>query len=174
VKTACFVLLAAGIGGASEAPAQQAATHALREANLGSRVRILAPSMRTERYVGRIDSLDANAIVLDTALARRRLGFDTGPVLVDEYRRIRIQMAAIEGVEVSGGQTRRGRTIKGAIFGSIGGALLIGFGQLPEVNPKAKDFLKGAPVGAVVGAVVGGIVGYALGTERWLPAVLPR
>ncbi|MEO7964325.1 MAG: hypothetical protein ABIT38_10525, partial [Gemmatimonadaceae bacterium] len=65
-------------------------------------------------------------------------------------------------------------TIKGMIVGAIGGALLLGFGNLPEVNPKAKDFFKGAPLGLVLGAIGGGVVGYALGGERWVPGEIPK
>jgi hypothetical protein len=145
-----------------------------RPVGVGSRVRIFAPSLRKDRYVGRIDSLDVSQVALDTAGTRRRLGFDTGPVLVESFSVVTLRTSAIERIEVSGGRTYRSATIKGAIIGAIGGALLLGFGNLPEVNPKAKDFFKGAPLGLVLGAVGGGIVGYALGGEKWLPAQLPR
>lgn len=154
--------------------AQQATRAAARPVGVGSRVRIFAPSLRRERYVGRVDSLDASEVTLDTAGVRRRLGFETGPVLVESYRRVTIRTSAIEQIEVSAGRTTRGATIKGMLIGGLSGAILIGFGQLPEVNPSAKDFLKGAPVGLVLGAIVGGIVGYALGGERWAPGELPR
>jgi hypothetical protein len=113
-------------------------------------------------------------MVLDTAGVRRRLGFETGPVLVEQYRRVTIRTDAIETIELSGGRTTRGATIKGMVIGGLAGALLIGFGQLPEVNPGFSDFLKGAPIGLAVGAVAGGIVGYALGGEKWVPAQMPR
>lgn len=145
-----------------------------RPVSVGSRVRISAPSLRRDRYVGRIDSLDVNTMVLDTAGTRRRLGFDTGPVLVESYRVVSIRTSAIEKIELSAGRTVRKATIKGAVIGAIGGALLLGFGNLPEVNPKAKDFFKGAPLGLALGAIGGGIVGYALGGERWVPAEIPR
>ena len=65
-----------------------------RPVSVGSRVRIFAPSVRRDRYVGRIDSLDVNEIVLDTAKVRRRLGFETGPVLVESYRVVKRRAAA--------------------------------------------------------------------------------
>ncbi len=154
--------------------AQQPAPVAARPVGIGTRVRISAPTMRRDRFVGRVDSLDAEAVTLDTAGVRRRLGFEMGPVLVESYRRVTIRTSAIERIEVSSGRTTRGATVKGIVIGGVTGALLIGFGQLPEVNPRAKDFLKGAPVGLALGAVVGGLVGYALGGERWLPGELPR
>src|SRR5690606_28764186 len=82
--------------------------------------------------------------------------------------------SAIERIEVSAGRTTRGATIKGMLIGGLSGALLVGFGQLPEVNPSAKDFLKGAPLGLALGTLVGGIVGYSLGGERWVPGELRR
>ena len=87
---------------------------------------------------------------------------------------VRIRTDAIETVELSGGRTTRGATIKGIIIGGLAGAALIGFGQLPEINPGFSDFMKGAPIGLAAGALVGGVVGYALGGERWVPATMPR
>lgn len=154
--------------------AQRVSPVAAQPVSIGTRVRISAPSIRRERFTGRVDSLDANEMVLDTAGVRRRLGFEMGPVLVESYRRVSVRTSAIEQIEVSAGRTTRRSTIKGILIGGLSGALLIGFGQLPEVNPKASDFLKGAPVGLAIGSVVGGIVGYALGSERWVPGELPR
>lgn len=154
--------------------AQQVEQSALPYPTVGSRVRVFAPTVRRDHFVGRIDSLSADDMVLDTARVRRRLGFETGPVLVEQYRLVRIRTEAIEAIELSGGRTTRGATIRGIIIGGLAGAALIGFGQLPEVNPGFKDFLKGAPTGLAIGAVVGGIVGYALGGEKWVPAAIPR
>lgn len=153
---------------------QQAQAAGVRYPTVGSRVRVFAPTLRRDRFVGRIDSLTPEEMVLDTAGVRRRLGFETGPVLVEQYRRVTIRTDAIEAIELSGGRTTRGATIKGMIIGGLAGALLIGFGQLPEVNPGFSDFLEGAPIGLAVGTVVGGVVGYALGGEKWVPAQVPR
>ena len=158
----------------SEARAQQVSPVAAQPVSVGSRVRIFAPSLRRDRYVGRVDSLDVNEVVLDTAGVRRRLGFELGPVLVEQFRMVSIRTSSIERIEVSGGRTTRGTTIKGLLIGAVGGALLFGLGQLPEVNPKATDFFKAAPLGLAVGAVGGAIVGFALGGERWVPGELPR
>jgi hypothetical protein len=157
---------------ATEISGQQVAPVA--SVSVGARVRVLAPTIRRERFVGRVDSLEAGEMVLDTAGTRRRLGFEMGPVLVEQYRRVRLRTGAIERIELSGGRTTRSATIKGAIIGGLIGAALIGFGQAPEVNPGLKDFLTGAPKGLAAGLVVGGGVGYALGGERWLPAEVPR
>jgi hypothetical protein len=145
-----------------------------REVFVGSRVRVFAPDLRGDRYVGRIDSLDVQAIVLDTAGARIRLGLDMGPVLVDQYRKVTIRLAAIREIEVSGGRTARGPTIRGMLVGALTGGLLWGLGNLPEINPGFRDFASGFPPGAIVGAVVGGGLGFALGGERWFPAAIPR
>lgn len=134
---------------------------------VGDRVRIRAPSIRDDRYVGRVESLPRDSIMLDTAGVRRRLGFDTGPVLVEEFRRVTIPTNAIQSIDISAGRTHRRSTIKGLIIGSVGGAALFGATNLPELNPGFSDFLQGASVGLVVGAVAGGIVGYLLGGEKW-------
>ena len=134
---------------------------------VGDRVRIHAPSIRDDRYVGRVESLPRDSITLDTTGVRRRLGFDTGPVLVEEFRRVTIPTNAIQSIDISTGRTHRRSTIKGAIIGALGGAALFGATNLPELNPTFSDFLDGAAVGVVVGAVAGGVVGYLLGGEKW-------
>lgn len=142
--------------------------------SVGSRVRVFAPSLRRDRFVGRVDSLSASDVFLDTAGVRRKLGFESGPVLVDEFRKVSIRRSAIDRIDVSGGRTTRSATIKGVIFGGVAGALLFGFGNLPQVNPKTSDFFKHAPLGLVVGGILGGVVGYALGGERWVPGSLGK
>ena len=134
---------------------------------VGDRVRIRAPSIRDDRYVGRVESLPRDSIMLDTAGVRRRLGFDTGPVLVEEFRRVTIPTNAIQSIDISAGRTHRKSTIKGMVIGALGGAALFGATNLPEINPGLSDFLEGASVGVVVGAVAGGVVGYLLGGEKW-------
>ncbi|MBC7895619.1 MAG: hypothetical protein H7066_09400 [Cytophagaceae bacterium] len=169
-----FVLASLALGPAVVAEAQGAIGPMLQSVTVGSRVRVFAPSLRRDRFVGRIDSLDTGEMVLDTAGVRRRLGFEMGPVLVESFRRVRIRNGAIEAIEVSGGRTTRSATLKGAIIGGLVGAALIGFGQAPEVNPGLKDFVRNAPIGFAAGVVIGGGVGYALGGEKWLPAEVPR
>jgi hypothetical protein len=141
---------------------------------VGTRVRVFAPDLRSDRYIGRIDSLDATTMVLDTAGARIRLGLDMGPVLVDQYRKVAIRLNAIERIEVSGGRTARGATLRGAFVGALVGGLIWGLGNLPEINPSASDFVAAFPAGAAIGGVIGGAVGFGLGGEKWLPARLPR
>jgi len=134
---------------------------------VGDRVRIRAPSIREDRYVGSVEALPRDSIRLDTAGVRRRLGFDTGPVLVEEFRRVTIPTNAIQSIDVSAGRTHRKSTIKGMIIGALGGAALFGATNLPEVDPTFSDFLAGATVGAIVGGLAGGTVGYLLGGEKW-------
>ena len=162
----CVMLgIAFGAGGAGSAEAQvQIPTQLPR---VGDRVRIVAPSVREDRYVGRVEALPRDSIVLDTAGVRRRLGFDTGPVLVEEFRKVTIPTNAIRSIDVSAGRTHRRSTIKGMLIGAAGGAALFGATNLPEINPRFSDFLEGAGMGAVVGAVAGGVVGYLLGGEKW-------
>lgn len=134
---------------------------------VGDRVRIRAPSVRDDRYVGRVEALPRDSIMLDTAGVRRRLGFDTGPVLVEEFRRVTIPVSAIQAIDISTGRTHRKSTIKGAIIGALGGGALFGATNLPQINPSFSDFLHGAAVGVAVGGVAGGVVGYLLGGEKW-------
>ena len=163
------LLLVPGFAAASRA--QEPGT---REIFIGSRVRIFAPNLRSDRYVGRIDSLDTSALVLDTAGARIRLGIDMGPVLVDQFRKVSIPLASINRIEVSGGRTTRGSTIRGMLIGGLAGGFLLGLGNLPEINPGFGDFVKGFPAGAIAGTIIGGTVGFALGGESWLPAMIRR
>ena len=145
-----------------------------RGPEVGVRVRVFAPELRTDRYVGRIKSIDGAVMVLDTGEVRTVLGMESGPVLVDQFRRVTIRLSTIEALEVSGGRTARGAAMRGAVFGALAGAVLFGLGNMPEVNPDANDFMRGVPVGLAVGAVGGAIIGWGVGGERWLPARVPR
>jgi hypothetical protein len=145
-----------------------------RGPEIGTRVRVFAPELRTDRYVGRIKSMDGSVMVLDTGEVRTVLGMDTGPVLVDQFRRVTIRISTIEAIEVSGGRTARSAVARGAVFGALAGAVLFGLGSMPEVNPDANDFMRGVPIGLVVGALGGGVIGFGIGGERWVPAPIPR
>jgi hypothetical protein len=164
-KAAIGVAMVIGMFGTAVAGAQVRTPPQLPR--VGDRVRIQAPSLRDDRYVGRVEALPRDSIMLDTAGVRRRLGFDTGPVLVEEFRRVTIPTNAIQSIDISAGKTHRRSTIKGAVIGALGGGALFGATNLPEINPTFNDFLDGAAVGVVVGAVAGGVVGYLLGGEKW-------
>lgn len=146
----------------------------VRGPEVGTRVRVFAPDLRSDRYVGRIKSLDASVMVLDTGEVRTVLGMESGPILVDQFRRVTIRLSTIEAIEVSGGRTARNAVVRGALFGALAGAVLFGLGSMPEVNPDANDFMRGVPLGLAVGAVGGGIIGFGIGGERWIPAPIPR
>lgn len=149
-------------------------TDTTRGPEVGSRVRVFAPDLRTDRYVGRIKSIDASVMVLDTGEVRTVLGMESGPILVDQFRRVTIRLSTIEAIEVSGGRTARSAVVRGAIFGALAGGILFGLGSMPEVNPDANDFVRGVPLGLAVGAVGGAVIGFGIGSERWLPARVPR
>ena len=155
----------AGIAGVSVANAQGIRPSQLPR--VGDRVRIVAPSLRDDRFVGRVEGLPRDSILLDTAGVRRRLGFEMGPVLVSEYRRVTIPTNAIQSIDISAGRTHRRATVKGAIIGALAGGALFGATNLPEINPTFSDFVDGAAVGLAVGAVAGGVVGFLLGGEKW-------
>lgn len=145
-----------------------------RGPEVGSRVRVFAPDLRTDRYVGRIKSIDASVMVLDTGEVRTVLGMESGPILVDQFRRVTIRLSTIEAIEVSGGRTARSAVVRGAVFGALIGGVLFGLGSMPEINPDANDFMRGVPVGLAVGALGGAAIGFGIGSERWLPARVPR
>ena len=86
---------------------QAQAVDSVRGPEVGTRVRVFAPELRTDRYVGRIKSLDTSVMVLDTGEVRTVLGMESGPVLVDEFRRVTIRLSTIEHLEVSSGRTVR-------------------------------------------------------------------
>jgi hypothetical protein len=145
-----------------------------RGPEVGTRVRVFAPELRTDRYIGRIKSLDGSVMVLDTGEVRTVLGMESGPILVDQYRRVTIRLSTIEAIEVSGGRTARGAVTRGIVLGAIAGGILFGLGSMPEVNPDANDFMRGVPVGLLVGGLGGAAIGWGIGSERWLPARVPR
>ena len=164
-RSAVVCALGAAFGSASVGHAQVRGPSQLPR--VGDRVRVIAPTIRDDRYVGTVESLPRDSITLDTAGVRRRLGFDTGPVLVEEFRRVTLPTSAIQSIDISTGRTHKRSTIKGVILGALGGAALFGLTNLPEVNPGFEDFVDGAVVGVVIGTVAGGIVGYLLGGEKW-------
>lgn len=141
---------------------------------VGTRVRVFAPDLRTDLYVGRIRALDASVMVLDTGEVRNVLGIESGPVLVDQFRRVTIRLSNIQSIEMSGGREPRGAAIRGGVLGALVGGLLIGIGSMPEVDPDANDFLRGVPPGMAIGALIGGVLGWQVGGERWVPARKPR
>jgi hypothetical protein len=162
---ATAVAIAGSMTGACVANAQGIGPSQLPR--VGDRVRIIAPSLREDRFVGRVEGLPRDSILIDTAGVRRRLGFETGPVLVEEFRRVTIPTSAIQAIDISAGRTHRRSTIKGALIGALAGGGLFGATNLPEINPTFSDFIDGAAVGFAVGAVAGGVVGYLLGGEKW-------
>ena len=150
------------------------AVDSARGPEVGTRVRVFAPELRTDRYVGRIKSLDNSIMVLDTGEVRTVLGMESGPILVDEFRRVTIRLSTIERLEVSGGRTVRSALARGMVFGAIVGGVIFGLGNMPEVNPDANDFMRGVPIGLLVGSIGGGLVGFGIGGEAWVPARIPR
>jgi hypothetical protein len=157
--------LVLGAGALAELEAQRVPVSTLPR--VGTRVRVWAAGMRPDAYVGQIVGFPADSVTIDTTGVRRRLGFETGPVLVEEYREVSIPLVLVDRVETSGGKTYRRSMIKGSIIGAVVGALLWGASALPEVNPGFGDFVSGMPVGALVGGAIGAGAGYLFAGERW-------
>lgn len=169
-----FMILAFAASVACLTNADAQAQDSARGPEIGARVRVFAPDLRTDRYIGRIKSLDGSVMVLDTGEVRTVLGIESGPILVDQFRRVTIRLSTIQAIDVSGGRTARNAAMRGAVFGMLVGGLLFGLGSMPEVNPDANDFMRGVPVGLAVGAIGGAVIGFGIGGERWLPARVPR
>lgn len=164
---ALVLALALGFGALAELQAQQTPVSTLPR--VGTRVRVWAAGLRADAYVGQIVGFPADSVTIDTTGVRRRLGFETGPVLVEEFREVSIPLLLVDRVETSGGKTYKRSMIKGSIIGAVVGALLWGVSSLPEVNPGFGDFVSGMPVGAVVGGLLGAGTGYLFAGERWVP-----
>ena len=167
-----WMTVAASLAFAAGLDAQS--TDTTRGPEVGARVRVFAPELRTDRYVGRIQALDDAVMVLDTGEVRNVLGMESGPILVDQFRRVTIRLSTITKLDVSGGRTVRSSLVRGAMIGALAGAVLFGLGSMPEINPDARDFMNGVPVGLVVGSIGGAVIGFGIGSERWLPARIPR
>ena len=113
-------LLVLAVSGEVAAQAAPPPTHP----PIGTRVRITALGLRGERFTGRITEYPQDSVQLDTTGTRTRLGFETAPVLVEQYRLVTIPVNLIDKVETSGGRTRRKSTTKGALLGgAIGGGI---------------------------------------------------
>lgn len=137
-------------------------------ARIGSRVRVVVSTIGHERITGRIDAFPGDSVRLDTSGVRRRLGLDTGPVLVDEYRYVTIPRSEITNLEISGGRTARRSTLVGVLGGALGGGLFFGLAGRSNVDPTAGSVSQEFGKGAIVGAIVGGVIGYAWGGEKWV------
>jgi hypothetical protein len=125
---------------------------------VGSRVRVSAPEAGPEPLVGSVVGLEPSAVLVRGASRDAPVRIPVGPTTT---------------IEVSGGT--RSKAGRGAALGAALGALpglLMTFGDYntdTEHSPGAV-----AAVGAAAGAAVGAAVGWALKSEQWLPAELPR
>ena len=68
------LVIAAAITSITRAGAQT--PDSVRGPEVGTRVRVLAPDLRTDRYIGRIKTLDGSVMVLDTGEVRTVLGME--------------------------------------------------------------------------------------------------
>ena len=114
-----------------------------RGPEVGARVRVFAPELRTDITSDVSRRSTASVMVLDTGEVRTVLGMEIGPVLVDQYRLVTIRLSTIEALEVSGGAPCEGSMWRGALLGALIGGVIFGLGAMPEVNPDASDFMRG-------------------------------
>lgn len=153
---------------ATPAPPATPADSTLASLELGTRVRLTLQTYRELRVAGRIDSVLASAVVLDTAERRGFLFLAPGPELLPQYRQVRVRYDDIDAVEVSRGHSRWQGATRWGIIGALVGGALTGLSGSPEYNPNSGDFLEAAVSGAIAGGLVGGTVGYFTGREIWV------
>lgn len=136
---------------------------------VGQRVRVLVPVLGFEKVVGTVDSLREGVVVLDTTDRGRPGLFGGGPVMVERYRRVAINVGDLRSVEVSTGRNRVSAMLRYAGIGLLAGAVLGGVFNSPQFNPTWADFRGGMIPGAIIGTLGGGYIGYRQGRELWSP-----
>ena len=134
----------------------------------GTRVRLTLEGYRDFRVSGQIDSVLADAFVLDTTDRRGFLFLSPGPELLPEYRQIRVRFDEIDVAEVSQGQSRWRGTLRWGLIGAAVGGLITGLSGGEQYNPSGRDMLGSAAGGAIAGGLVGGTIGYFRGREIWV------
>jgi hypothetical protein len=123
----------------------------------GSRVRITAPQLDVQPFVGTLVGLGSDGLLV-------KRGRSHVPTLIPRSFVVRL--------EVSGGRkSQAGRgTLIGAGVGAMPG-LLLTFGDYNSDTEPSPGVV--AAVGAASGAAVGAAIGWALKSEDWQPAELP-
>ena len=153
----------------SQGIAQSTAQDSVLGLQPGVRVRILAPQVTKDRIAGTIQAVRADTVVLDTVDVRleHRLFFPS-TIVVDQYRRMALPVAAVASIEESRGRSRVLGMVKGAAKGVVVVGLFAGLGALSgKTNASLRDFTSGFGAGAATGAVIGAPIGYQFGVERW-------
>lgn len=125
--------------------------HAQYGPETGSRVRVLAPLIGSERLYGTV--ADASADSLSLALAGRRA-------------MLHLDKHTLESIEVSRGHARLKWGVLGAAAGLVGGSLL-GAAVGGAGDESGFGALIGFISGAVIGTPVGAVGGALIAPERW-------
>ncbi len=127
----------------------------------GTRVRISAPRVATDRILGTVISMDANTLVLKSSI---------------QLAPVSIPLRSINKFEVSKGQKSKVVTgiVNGFIIGAPAGALLGGVRGGYDDVPTAAVAVSGAVIGGLLGAGTGGIIGRSQKTDRWEEVPLER
>ena len=121
--------------------------------NVGDRIRVMAPSVALEHFVGTVLKLDADSLWIDS----------------EERGLLTIPLRALVALEVSRGKKKNALT--GLGIGVLGGAtagwLILSSGH-NDIDPR--------PFGAIIGGAAGGLVGLIIGAntqpDRWEPVPL--
>ncbi|HEY0972289.1 MAG TPA: hypothetical protein VGE02_15070 [Gemmatimonadales bacterium] len=133
----------------------------------GTRVRFTLEGYREYRVAGQIDSVLADAFVVDTADRRGFLFIAPGPELLPRYRQMRVRFDEIDVAEVSRGRNRWQGALRWGLVGAAAGGLITGLSGGQQYNPNGRDMLSAASSGIIVGGIVGGTMGYFRGREKW-------
>jgi len=106
--------------------------------------------------------------------AQERL-LSPAPIIVDQFRRLSLDVAQVDSVEVSRGRSRIRGAVKGMLRGAIIGGLYVGFSAMSgRQNPNFRMFMGGFSQGVAIGGAVGAPVGAVFGSERWSPVDFSR
>jgi hypothetical protein len=118
----------------------------------GTRVRLRAPGVLTDRYTGTVLSRTG-----DTLVVTGRAGAS-----------VRIPFAALTSLEVSRGKSRSRGALRGAASGApIGGVALGLVGDDPAGQSAVGGRAEAVGAGVLAGGLWGALIGAIVGAERW-------
>ncbi len=146
-------MLACAPAAASEAYARDE-SGASSVITVGNRIRLLAPTVASERIQGTVVGMDSTALTI----AR------------ESGARLAVPRDAVTRLEVFDG--RRRQTLAGVLLGAALGAVVVG--SNPCVNEGCAHGFSGefAAIGAVGGSLWGGIVGALVKRDHWSAVAL--
>jgi hypothetical protein len=141
----------------------------------GARVRVVARSVAPRRFEGSVQAVFRDTVVIDTAPSSTVRGlFSVSTVPVDSRRRVIVPVSAIQSAEVSIGRSRAVGMRQWALRLGLIGAVVVGVGSSPELNPSLSDMGRGAGIGLASGVALGALIGYLNPVEKWRRLPVPQ